>query len=74
MLGVFAEFETALRRERQMEGVAAAKAKGVYRGGVQRIDHEEVRRMRAAGMGATSIAAQMKISRRAVYNICAKPA
>jgi DNA invertase Pin-like site-specific DNA recombinase len=27
MLGVFAEFETALRRERQMEGVIKAKAK-----------------------------------------------
>ncbi|ECA3520049.1 recombinase family protein [Salmonella enterica subsp. enterica serovar Dublin] len=32
MLGVFAEFETNLRRERQMEGIAAAKARGVYRG------------------------------------------
>lgn len=28
MLGVFAEFETNLRRERQMEGIAAAKARG----------------------------------------------
>ena len=33
MLGVFAEFETNLRRERQMEGIAAAKARGVYKGG-----------------------------------------
>src|SRR6056297_3567386 len=32
MLGVFAEFETNLRRERQAEGIAAAKRKGVYRG------------------------------------------
>jgi DNA invertase Pin-like site-specific DNA recombinase len=32
MLGVFAEFETAIRRERQMEGIAAAKAAGVYKG------------------------------------------
>ena len=32
MLGVFAEFETNLRRERQMEGIAKAKAKGVYKG------------------------------------------
>jgi DNA invertase Pin-like site-specific DNA recombinase len=29
MLGVFAEFETNLRRERQMEGIAAAKARGL---------------------------------------------
>jgi DNA invertase Pin-like site-specific DNA recombinase len=32
MLGVFAEFETNLRRERQTEGVAAAKVRGVYEG------------------------------------------
>ena len=31
MLGVFAEFETNLRRERQMEGIAKAKAEGVYK-------------------------------------------
>ena len=31
MLGVFAEFETNLRRERQAEGIAAAKAKGLYK-------------------------------------------
>jgi DNA invertase Pin-like site-specific DNA recombinase len=32
MLGVFAEFETNLRRERQLEGISAAKARGVYHG------------------------------------------
>jgi DNA invertase Pin-like site-specific DNA recombinase len=32
MLGVFAEFETNLRRERQLEGIARAKAEGVYKG------------------------------------------
>jgi DNA invertase Pin-like site-specific DNA recombinase len=32
MLGVFAEFETNLRRERQFEGIAKAKANGVYKG------------------------------------------
>jgi DNA invertase Pin-like site-specific DNA recombinase len=32
MLGVVAEFETNLRRERQLEGIAAAKARGVYSG------------------------------------------
>ena len=32
MLGVFAEFETNLRRERQLEGIKAAKARGVYKG------------------------------------------
>jgi DNA invertase Pin-like site-specific DNA recombinase len=32
MLGVFAEFETSERRERQLEGIARAKANGVYVG------------------------------------------
>jgi DNA invertase Pin-like site-specific DNA recombinase len=32
MLGVFAEFETNLRRERHPEGIAKAKAAGVYKG------------------------------------------
>jgi DNA invertase Pin-like site-specific DNA recombinase len=32
MLGVFAEFETNLRRERQLEGIAKAKAAGIYKG------------------------------------------
>ena len=29
MLGVFAEFETNLRRERQLEGIERAKKKGL---------------------------------------------
>jgi DNA invertase Pin-like site-specific DNA recombinase len=32
MLAVFAEFETTLRRERQLEGIALANTRGVYKG------------------------------------------
>ena len=46
MLGVFAEFETNLRRERQLEGIRAAKARGVYKGRKPSIDAAEVRRLR----------------------------
>jgi DNA invertase Pin-like site-specific DNA recombinase len=35
MLGLFTEFETNLRRERQLEGIAKAKAAGVYKGRVR---------------------------------------
>ena len=38
MLGVFAEFETNLRRERQLEGINAAKVRGVYKGRKPSID------------------------------------
>ena len=50
MLGVFAEFETNLRKERQAEGIHAAKARGVYKGGKARIDPEMVRRLAAEGV------------------------
>src|SRR5476651_2282745 len=46
MLGVFAEFETNLRRERQLEGIAQAKANGVYEGRKPTVDTAEVRRLR----------------------------
>ena len=45
MLGVFAEFETNLRKERQLEGIAAAKARGVYKGRLPTIDAGAVRRL-----------------------------
>jgi DNA invertase Pin-like site-specific DNA recombinase len=51
MLGVFAEFETNLRRERQLEGIARAKAQGVYRGRPGSIDAAKVRAMKAEGKG-----------------------
>jgi len=38
VLGVFAEFETNLRRERQLEGIGKAKAAGVYKGRPASID------------------------------------
>lgn len=69
MLGVFAEFETNLRRERQMEGIEKAKAAGVYKGRKPSIDPEEVRRMRDEGMGATAIAKQLGIGRASVYRV-----
>jgi DNA invertase Pin-like site-specific DNA recombinase len=40
MLGVFAEFENNLRRERQMEGFNAAKARGVYKGRRPQAEHQ----------------------------------
>src|SRR6476660_4654487 len=63
MLGVFAEFETNLRRERQLEGIADAKARGVYRGRKPSIDATKVKELRAQGMGASGIAKTLKIGR-----------
>ena len=56
MLGVFAEFETNLRRERQLEGIARAKAAGAYKGRAASIDAIRIREMKAQGLGATASA------------------
>lgn len=71
MLGVFAEFETNLRRERQMEGIAKAKAAGLYRGRRPSIDPATVRSLRAQGVGPTEIAKRLKIGRASVYRALA---
>jgi DNA invertase Pin-like site-specific DNA recombinase len=69
MLGVFAEFETNLRKERQLEGIARAKANGVYRGRKQSIDRADVRRLREAGLSAAAIAKHLGIDRTSVYRV-----
>jgi len=45
------EFETNLRRERQLEGIASAKARGVYKGRKASIDAAKIKKMKA-GHGA----------------------
>lgn len=69
MLGVFAEFETNLRRERQMEGIADAKARGVYAGKGRRpsIDSAAVLSLRDGGKRPAAIARELGISRASVY-------
>ena len=69
MLGVFAELETNLRKERQMEGIAKAKEKGVYKGGKAKIDVEQVKKLKGEGLGATAIAKRMGIHRDSVYRL-----
>lgn len=69
MLGVFAEFETNLRKERQLAGIAKAKAEGKYRGKQPIIDPEQVKKLKADGMGATTIARELGIGRASVYRI-----
>jgi DNA invertase Pin-like site-specific DNA recombinase len=67
MLGVFAEFETAIRKERQLEGIAKAKAAGIYKGRKPSVPVEEVRRLYAEGVRPTEIAKRLGIGRGSVY-------
>jgi DNA invertase Pin-like site-specific DNA recombinase len=64
MLDVFAEFETNLRRERQLEGIAKAKAAGVYKGRPPSTEAS-----RAQGMRPSDIAKALKIGRASVYRV-----
>lgn len=67
MLGVFAEFETALRRERQMEGIAKAKADGKYKGRKPSVDVARVRELHDTGMKPSAIAKELKVGRTSVW-------
>jgi DNA invertase Pin-like site-specific DNA recombinase len=69
MLGVFAEFETNLRKERQLEGIATAKARGVYKGRKPAIDASAVRRLMGEGIGGAEVARRLSISRASVYRL-----
>lgn len=73
ILGAVAEFETAIRRERQREGIAKAKAHGIYKGRPPSIDPAQVRELREAGKGPAAIARELGISRPSVYRLLAQP-
>jgi DNA invertase Pin-like site-specific DNA recombinase len=70
VMGAFAEFERALIRERQREGIALAKQRGVYRGRKKALNGEqiaELKRMVAAGEQKSQIARGFGISRETLY-------
>jgi len=70
MLSVFAEFETNLRKERQMDGIKANKDK--FKGRGQTIDIDKIKALKGQGMGATAIAKEMGIDRTSVYRLLKK--
>ena len=49
MMGAFAGFERNIIKKRQAEGIAKAKARGVYKGSKKRIDREKVHQLKADG-------------------------
>ena len=70
VLGAFAQFERALIKERQREGIEKAKAKGgVYKGRQPSIDRDAVLDRLDAGQSPTQIARELGVSRPSVYRI-----
>jgi DNA invertase Pin-like site-specific DNA recombinase len=67
MLAAVAEFEGDLRRERQSEGIAKAKAEGRYKGRPKTIDVAQIEALEAEGLGPTAIAKRLGIGRASVY-------
>jgi DNA invertase Pin-like site-specific DNA recombinase len=70
VMGAFAEFERALIRERQKEGIALAKQRGAYRGRRNALSAEQVTELRAraaAGEPKAALARELGVSRETVY-------
>jgi DNA invertase Pin-like site-specific DNA recombinase len=69
ILASFAEFETDIRRERQADGIAKAKAEGKYRGRPSRIDVTLIAELAGQGLGPSAIAKKLGIGRASVYRL-----
>jgi DNA invertase Pin-like site-specific DNA recombinase len=70
VMGAFAEFERALIRERQREGISLAKQRGAYRGRKKALAPDrvvELRRRAAAGEKKAPLAREFGISRETLY-------
>lgn len=74
MLGSVAEFERALIRERQREGIMAAKLAGKQIGAKPKLAESQIRELKSRikkGEAKTSLAQEYGISRQSVYNYVA---
>jgi len=70
VMGAFAEFERALIRERQREGIALAKQRGAYRGRTKSLAADQIDqlvRRASAGESKSALAREFNISRETVY-------
>jgi DNA invertase Pin-like site-specific DNA recombinase len=70
VMGAFAEFERALIRERQLEGIAIAKKRGAYKGRKKALNNEQVQKLKkqvTAGEQKSKIAREFGISRETLY-------
>jgi DNA invertase Pin-like site-specific DNA recombinase len=74
VLGMVSEMELRFIRERQREGIEAAKLRGVYKGRPQSLDRDTIVQMRRDGIGPSEISKKLGCSRSAVYKLLRPPA
>ena len=70
VMGAFAEFERALIRERQREGIALAKQRGAYRGRKRSLSDADIATLKsrdASGEKKAQVAREFGISRETLY-------
>jgi DNA invertase Pin-like site-specific DNA recombinase len=70
VMGAFAEFERALIKERQREGITQAKKRGAFKGRRKALSQAEVAELRqriAAGVSKAQAAREYGISRQTLY-------
>lgn len=70
VMGAFAEFERALIKERQREGVALAKQRGAYKGRKKALGPDQVAKLKervAGGESKTQVARDLGVSRETLY-------
>lgn len=71
VMGAFAEFERALIKERQREGITQAKIRGVYTGRRPALSEAQIAQMKervGRGESKTALAKELGISRSGLYN------
>lgn len=72
ILALIAEFETAIRKERQMEGIAKAKAEGRTGGRPRQVTkavRDNIEKLRSNGMSIRAIAAEVGLSKATIQKI-----
>ena len=62
MMGSFAQFEREVMKERQREGIAKAKEKGVYKGRVKTVDDAAILALLAEGKSVRAVAAELNVN------------
>lgn len=70
IMGAFAEFERSIIRERQKEGIALAKKRGVYKGRKRLLTSDQIKEIKdrvSLGFSKSKVAREYKVSRALIY-------